>query len=253
MRLPALLPGLLACLIVLAANAAAAEIERGTFGPFIRSLNDKPHGYAVLADPTGAAPAPLVECFDVRPGDCGRNRNWDDCAKDRERSELSEKKKDTAAGEHHWYGWSVYLPARFADAYPTKVTLGQFHQVGSHPAWMFEVGPTGYRLDDHVNAGRAAYPLVAASELKGRWHRIEIEAKWSAGRDGVLNVWADGALKVDHKGPTMTAERVYFKYGLYRSFLSRYKKAAGADVVPGQVVVNANVRRAETRDGLKAP
>ena len=234
----------------LAASALAAEITRGNFGPFARSLNDKPHGYAALADPTGGAPAPLVERFEVRPGDCGRNATWDDCAKDRERSELSETRKKPAAGDHYWYGWWIYLPGDFADAHPTKVALGQFHQQGSHPAWMFELGPSGYRLDDHVNAGRTAYPLIPAADLKGRWHRIEIEALWSTGADGVFRVWTDGTLKADHKGPTMTASRVYFKYGLYRSFLSRYKKAKGADAVPAQVVYFAGVRRALTRDGL---
>lgn len=231
-----------------------AALEHGTFGPFMRSLNDRPYGYAVIPDPTGSAPTPMVERFEVRPGDCGAHSSWDDCATDRERSELSERQKTTKSGDEHWYGWSVYFPADFVDVFPTKVTLGGFRQVKSHVIWRFQLVEHGYTLKDHVyGRDRRTHPVIPETELRGRWHRIEVQAKWSHGSDGFLRVWVNGRRKVDYAGRTMTADVVYFKYGVYRSALSRYKKANGANEVPAQTVLYANVSRAASRDGLLPP
>ena len=229
----------------------AAAADRGSFGPFERSLSDTPYGYSIVDDPTGKAPAARVERFEVRPGDCGANAGWDDCAADRERSELSERGDRNPAGTAWWYGWSLYVPVDFPNVFPTKVALGQFHQENSHVVWMFQNGRGGYHLDDQVEGyTRRYYELIPDAELRGRWHRIEVQARWSRGKDGFFRVWVDGSRKVDYSGRTMTAGRVYFKYGLYRSFVSRFKKATGAGQVPAQTVYFANVRKAESRDGL---
>lgn len=118
-----------ACLVPalsVAVPVAAQAVDRGTFGPFVRSLNAKDYGYRIVPDPTGAAPTAFVERFEVRSGDCAANTGWDDCANDRERSELSEKGNRNPAGTTGWYGWSLYLPSDFPNVYPTKVALGQF-------------------------------------------------------------------------------------------------------------------------------
>jgi hypothetical protein len=217
----------------------------------MRSLNDTKHGYQVVRDPTGLAPAKRVERFEVRPGDCARNGGWDDCAKDRERSELSEQRKNTKAGDEVWYGWSIYVPPDWKNVWPTKTALGQFHQKGSHVIWMFQNDKGGLLLDQQVE-GRTTkkYPLLSARELRGRWNRIEVHVKWSTKADGFFHVYVNGARKVAFQGKTMTARNVYFKYGVYRSFLSRYKQASGANEVPGQTAYFANVRKAKSRDGL---
>ena len=245
------------CLVPIVSVAlltACQTIDRGSFGPFMRSLNTKSYGYQVVADPTGAAPTALVERFEVRPGDCAANTGWDDCANDRERSELSENGGRTPAGRTWWYGWSLYLPSDYPNVYPTKVALGQFHQSSSHPVWMFQNSSGGYHLDDQVHGSTVRYhTLIDEKALRGRWHRIEVQARWSRKEDGFMRVWVDGNQKVDHAGPTMDADEVYFKYGVYRSFLSRYKTARKVDAVPPQVAYFANVRRSATREGLAAP
>lgn len=244
---------LMAVCFALTACATPSSVDRGAFGAFMRSLNTKSYGYTVVADPTGSAPTSMVERFEVRPGDCSANEGWSDCANDRERSELSEATKSTGAGQEWWYGWSLYVPDGYVNVYPAKVALGQFHQDKSHPVWMFQNSDGGYHLDDQVvGSTRRYYELVSESELRGKWHRIEVHARWSRGQDGFFRVWVDGKHKVDVAGPTMSARAVYFKYGLYRSFLSRYKQAKGVDAVPAQTVYYANVRRAKTREGLAA-
>jgi hypothetical protein len=252
--MPRHLPVVSLIVAVLAASAAASQsIDHGTFGPFMRSLNDTPHGYTMVEDPTGTAPTPVVERFEVRPGDCNRHPGWDDCATDRERSELSERLKTTGPGQEWWYGWSVYLPTDFVGIYPASTTLGQFHQRKSHVIWMFKIVETGYTLKDYVfGPKRGTHYLIPEADLRGRWHRIEVHARWSRGDDGFMRVWVNGKRKVDHAGPTMTAEAIYFKYGLYRGALSRYKQAKGVAEVPAQTVYYANVKRSRTREGLAA-
>ena len=231
--------------------SGCVTIDRGNFGPFQRSLNTRSHGYTVVADPTRVAPTKMVEVFEVQSGDCASEGGWNDCQNDRERSEMSEQNKTNYPGEEYWYGWSIYFPNDYRNVYPTQVTLGQFHQDKSHPVWMFQNGPGGYHLDDMVDGYvRKSYQLMEDSELRGRWHKIEIQVRWSKGEDGFFRVWANGKHKVDYRGRTLVSERVYFKYGLYRTFISRYKTRHNTATVPAQKVYFSNVRRAKSREAL---
>ena len=67
--------------------------DRGAFDPMMRSLNNKSYGYQIVKDVTGSAPTKLIERFEVIAGDCGQQFGNDDCERDRERSELSQKNK----------------------------------------------------------------------------------------------------------------------------------------------------------------
>ncbi len=200
---------------------------------------------------TGAASTPMIDVFDVRPGDCSFNSGWNDCLNDRERSELSEIKKSTGLHSEYWYGWSIYFPDTYQNVYPTKVALGQFHQKGSHPVWMFQNSDGGYHLDNQVT-GRSSeyYLLIQEATLRGRWHRVEVHVRWEKDKTGFFRVWVNGTQKVDYEGATMDASYVYFKYGLYRSFLSRYKSKNNVDSVPAQTVYFSNVKRSLSRHGL---
>lgn len=244
---------LLATLVLIACTPVAGsgrpgDVDRGDFGPFNRSLNAKPYGYTPIADPTGTAPAKLVERFEVRPGDCDSQ----DCGRDRERSELSERGARSARGTSAWYGWSFYLPKNWAAVWPTKTVLGQFHQEDSHPVWMFLHTKNGVVLDRQTQGKTESLtPLVSESDLRGTWHRIEVHAKWATDASGTFDVWVDGARKYTMQGQTMSAERVFFKYGVYRAFVSRYATSRQAPA-PAQVAMFANVRKAATRAGLNS-
>ena len=229
-------------------------IHRGIFKTFKRSLNDKSYGYSVVEDPTGSAPTKRVEVFEVRPGDCAKDQGWDDCKNDRERSELSENKKRARSGSEYWYGWSIYFPEDYINIYPTKTALGQFHQDdGAHVVWMFQNGIGGYYLDEQVQGGtRHYFKLISEESLRGQWHQIEVHAKWEKDRSGIFQVWVNGELKADYTGQTMTDKKVYFKYGVYRTFMSRYKNKTNTTEVPAQTVYYSNVKKGLTRESLVA-
>ncbi|MRI33106.1 hypothetical protein EOPP23_08935 [Endozoicomonas sp. OPT23] len=237
--------------ILVSLTSACSANDRGNFGPFKRSLNITSYGYSVIEDSTKTAPSQMIEVFDVRPGDCSSNSGWNDCEKDRERSELTEVDKDNYPGNEYWYGWSIYFPESYPNVYPTKVALGQFHQYQSHPAWMFQNSSGGYHLDNHIPSNtKKDYLLIDESELRGKWHRIEVHVRWTKDDKGFFSVWVNGEKKVDYHGATMTAQRVYFKYGVYRSFMSRYKNANNANFVPAQTAYFSNVKRSDDRKGL---
>lgn len=223
----------------------------GGLGPFQRSLNDTAHGYAVVADPTGAASTARVERFEVRPGDCGETAGFSDCASDRERSELAQVPGSRIRpGTEAWYGWYLYLPADFPNVFPTKTVLGQFHQTRSHPLFMFLHTPEGLVLDNRVARGQPDV-LIREAALRERWHSINVHARWSRGDDGFFRVYVGDELRAEHRGATVTANEVYLKYGVYRSFVSRYRTRFGADAVPAQSAYFADVRAGPTRAALQ--
>ena len=222
-----------------------------SFGPFQRSLNTAEYGYRLIDDPTGSAPTQRVERFEVRPGDCGASNGWSDCATNRERSELSERTKTVRSGTY-WYGWSFFIPEDYVNVFPTKTAIGQFHQEGGHPLWMFQNSFGGYWLDKQVIGVTESYhQLIAPEDFKGRWHQIEVHVNWSAGPDGFLYIWVNGEKRFEFQGQTAKGKPVYFKYGIYRSYLSRYKNSFKKAEVPGQILYFDNVRRGSKREDLQ--
>lgn len=224
-----------------------AEEGRGTFTGFDRSLNTRAYGYTVVRDAPASA-GTSAERFEVRPGDCARTAGWDDCASDRERSELSERAPYTALGEETWYAFSLYLPPDFPNVFPAKTALGQFHQRNTRsPPILFQHGPGGYVLDVNQTR-RGSHLLIPEAELRGRWHAIVARARWSMGEDGFVEVFVNGASRINLAGPNTTRpDPVYFKYGVYRSFLGRFKADRGLADVPAQTAYFADVRKGFVR------
>ena len=192
-------------------------------------------------------------------GDCYENpgaNGWNDCDHDRERSELFENNsKPNRHGSEYWYGWNIYFPEDYINIYPTKTALGQFHQRNSDPIWMFDNASRsgGYRVVGSVNLLKTKQTLISEEDLRGQWHKIEVHAKWSRDSDtGVFQVWVNGELKVDYKGKTMSAKEVYFKYGVYRSYMVNYKAENKVSEVPAQTVYYSNVKKGHTRENLVA-
>lgn len=219
---------------------------------FQRSLNDKPYGI-VMTDRAKGHPAfagNKAERFEVRQGDCAAQPGWDDCAMDRERAEMSELKPYTPLGQPTWYSFAVYFDPTWTDISPVTTTVGQFHQrdVGN-PAILFIQKDGAYKLRiesaKELYKNRDHYTLVDGANLKGKWHYVVVFANWSTGPDGVLQVWVNGKQKVDVKGPnTINTTPVYFKYGIYRSYVSRVPTR------PAHVVYVDEVRKGPKRESV---
>jgi hypothetical protein len=59
--------------------------------------------------------------------------------------------------------------------------------------------------------------------MQGRWTDVQFEIDTSS-RTGWLKVWVNGRIKADIKTPVVVWDptNFYFKYGIYRSFVSRH-------------------------------
>ena len=188
--------------------------------------------------------------FEVKPGDCGYNNGWNDCKKDRERHELSGKRHDD--GEY-WYAWSIFLPGDFVNVYPVKVAMGQFKNEKGLAVWMFQNARGGYFVDNQVYGYTSRKDrILNQKEMLGKWNDIIINSKWTHLKDGFFRVWVNGKLLLSHSGPTKTeGKKVFQKFGIYRSFVKRYKNYHNIDKVPGQVVYFDEVRTSKTCSKLK--
>jgi len=244
------------------ATNSANSLDHGNLKEFTRSNSTTPHGYQIVSDPTGSAPLKMVERFEVRSGECSGG----DCSIEgqtgsrvgsRERSEISTDRNNYSNSEY-WYGWSIFVPKDHINVWPVNVTLGQFYNIDGAidsptcSSFMFQNSAGwgalrgGLTIDRHHRCATQEYvTILTDKELLGNWNKIEVHAKWSNLDDGFFEVYANGILKYSFKGKTTEGNGIYFKYGVYRSWVKRYLAP-----VPTQVVLYANVKRAKTREGL---
>ena len=217
--------------------------------------NFKKHGVCIVEKSEGH-PTRLGQQslrFEVKPGDCGYDDSWDDCKKDRERHELSSKRK-IKSGEY-WYSWSIFLPDNFINIHPTKVAMYQFHQGHpSPPVWMFQNVNGGYYIDNQVRCciSKWVKPILEKKEMLGKWNDILLNVNWTHKENGFFRIWVNGKLALKFKGSTKAkGTSVYAKFGIYRSYMSRFKEKNNTDKVPGQVVYYDEVRTGKTCEKLK--
>jgi hypothetical protein len=162
--------------------------------------------------------------IELRRGDCGKTESWDDCFHGNERVELTSTKPDwMKPNTKVSYGWSIYLPPDWNPKDLSQIVMGQFHQIDSHPAFQVFYQSQGgglqvkCRVEETRNSvGTFVRTIIPEKELRGRWHDIRVEAYWRKKADGYFKVFVDDALAYDFKGRTMSANRVYFKLGIYR-------------------------------------
>lgn len=236
----------LGLLLAIPANAAAPADSAGLYSGFKRSLGAKnSHGYQVVSEPIREGK--VSERFELRSGDCSGTKDWNDCANDRERSELGQQAPFSQPGEEYWYAFSLYVPDSYKNIFPVKVALGQFHQEGAKsPPLMFQNGKGGYWADLNQTRQKSAL-LIEEKDLRGRWQDLLVNARWSKGKDGFVKVWVNGELKLSREGANLTQDGpIYFKYGIYRSFLSRNKNKH-----PDQVVYFDGVRWGKKREDVE--
>jgi len=173
--------------------------------------------------------------FEVRDGDCGQDEDggWSDCKGDRERHELSANQKgDTMSKGEYWFSWSLYFPEDHQNLWPLSNNYGQFHRKDGPPVFMFKELRSGYSVIRTI--GDVDYHekrLIHKDDMKGKWHDILINVKWSKKDDGFFKLWVNDKLKYDYKGPTKTEKYVYAKFGIYSTGITRYINYENIDVI----------------------
>ncbi len=214
--------------VALCLSGFTVEPEDVSGWSFVRSLpiGASLHGVGVAHDPLPTRSGKTSLRFEVRPGDCSTGRHgWDDCRQDRERAELKQQGYQRH-GETWWYRFSLFVPEDHRNIWPAKLSFAQFHQQGAKPVLMLQNHKGGLWLD--IRNGKRTVrrvPIIPERAFKGRWHDIRFNIRWSRNRDGFMRTFIGDELVHQYKGRTMSADRVYFKFGLYRSHVSRSSRA----------------------------
>ena len=239
---------LISIILLLSATEASAGRLQGE-----RSLSKTSYGLVIVDNPVRAGTK--AQRFEVRPGDCGRDPGWDDCATNRERSEFT-LANAFKYGSDQWIGFSVWLPPDFRASAKVKSTVGQIHQRGgpSGKAGGFASAPPLLQLDMkgdrymatvHLLSGSAnnvlddvkEFRLASIKAMRGKWTDIVIHLNTSGGAE-LLEVLVNGkrqAKIADFIG--FQPREYYVKYGIYRSFVSR-----NGGPMPTQIVVIDEVK-----------
>lgn len=226
--------------------------------PGHRSLNDTTYGYRIVDAPVRAGEA--SQRFEVRSGDCGEDPGWSDCDNDRERSEISLDNR-WGYGTDRWIGFSVFLPMDFQTSAVVNTTVGQIHQTGGPsgmagglpsypPLLQLEMKGGAYTANIHVLTGEASdvrdesrfFPLADLAEMRGRWTDILIHFDTAGGRQH-LEFFVNGTKKAELADWIVFRPKAYyFKYGIYRSFVSRH-----GTPMPTQILYFDEVRMGGSR------
>ena len=207
------------------------NIRAGGFSSFDLQTAGKSYAHSRSRAPDGS----VAERFELRSGDCPQSTG--DCRADRERVEKSEQLPASRVGSEFWYSFSVFLPSDWPSTGRLTTKLGQFHQKGDgKPPVLFQLDDQTYEFELGDPSRRQGNPmkpigafknirLKSAAAMKGKWTDVVVHAKWSRKNDGFIKMWVDGRQKVNLTGANVDRDQpVYFKYGIYRSFVSRAKK-----------------------------
>jgi hypothetical protein len=182
----------------------------------------------------------LAQRFEIRHGDCGGTRGWDDCSNDRGRVERKERPKNVFSepGEGIWYGYSIYIPADFESLWRANTHLSHSKVEGEGmPLWQLTFNDNPYILysdDTYCSLGSMAM-------WRGGWNDVTVYAHYGEGGEDVyFQLYRNGVLLCERNHPLMHPslwgrnQQIGFKYGIYNSFVSRYLRTH--DRLPTHVI-----------------
>jgi hypothetical protein len=242
------------------------KTKKSGFKFHLNFMDHNDHNFQYIKDKTKARAGKYFQRFEVRDGDCFGDDSWSDCDTNRERVEFSTRPRQPIK-KNQCYGYSLMLSKDFIDTHPTNTSLGQVHQHGgptgtagglaSFPPLIQIDAREGYLYFNwHELSGSATnvidqsryYKLKSLEDMKEVWTDISFCLDFKNKR---MDAWVDGIKKVEIlKSPIFFKPKaIYFKHGIYRSFISRYKAHAYYTQesfdgkMPTQVVFYDEVRR----------
>lgn len=204
--------------------------------------------------------------FEVRAGDCHGDSKWNDCVMNRERSEISVTDPRFLSGSQAAISLNIYLPKDFKDSDKVRTTLAQVHSRGGPsgsaggllsrpPLIQFDLQGGDFKMCWHQLSGKdgaikdecAWYNLIRLDQMLGRWTELTLEFNTDL-KKGSARVWINDQQKVNIEQPLVNyqPEYFFFKYGIYRSFVSRH-----GGPLPTQIAFFDEIKIAKTAEEIK--
>lgn len=208
--------------------------------------------------------------FEVRSGDCFQiSSDWNDCAMDRERAELSGNSVKKFSGKNNlWFGWSVYVPKGFIMSDKMLTIAGQLHRSGgpkfgsgktrSLPplfAFVFAKNSAGLCIfnkvkKDGLTCNYLIYTKNVRKDMEGKWNDVQVNFN-STNENGEISLYVnDKKVGTTKNAVKQKASYYYFKYGIYRSDLKKHLDSYGSPLGT-QILYFDELRYGETRESVK--
>ncbi len=221
-------------------------------------MGQNKHNFDYIKDNSKSRRGNYYQKFELRSGDCFGDENWSDCDNDRQRIEFSSEPNQPISGKQ-CYGYSIKLSNDFTDIKKVSTTLGQIHQKGgpSGKANSLPSFPPLIQIDarkgnlylnwhklsgsrDNVRDESKYYKLKTLKSMKGVWTDISLCLDFEIKR---IDAWVDGnnIVKILESPIFFEPKSIYFKHGIYQSFISNYTSFKGE--TPTQIVYYDEVRK----------
>ena len=199
------------------------------------------------------------------PKDCGRDNEGDysDCKNngrdavvgfgggDRARSEYSSK---NFRGEK-WHSVSIFIPNDFKSVEPVSTSFFQIYEKGEGPRLMLRpkwdvLEPRYYPINGMDSPGEV-HKALKIDDMRGKWTTIIFHTKISKDpKKGFMKMYVNDVLYNVYEGRTsLGSGEHYTKFGIYHSWISRWKDAVHGEY-PTQVVYYDNLFRTNSKEKL---
>ena len=202
-------------------------------GPWFATIDLEATEWAWVRQSEITRKGPTALRFEMRAGDCFTalphtpEEGWDDCTRDRERSEIREK-WDPELDTNVWYAFSMFIPDDYEYMYPKQMFF-QWHNGVWGPNVYFHLNRSEFQIDILTEEHETTTKYHMGELPKGAWIDFMVNVVWTNKDYGKLRLWVDGKQVLDHRGATMD-DRAYekgkgphVKMGLYRSHIFRWE------------------------------
>jgi hypothetical protein len=148
--------------------------------------------------------------------------------------------------QERWYAFSINIDPSWQDSTasnnPTGTSIAQWHtntdpgepaksphlsimvQGSTFQVWRIDNLSDPNPITTHSPQSYTKRTWRVGPVIKGQWVDWVVYAKWSYNSDGVLKIWKNSNIVVDHRGPNTYNDKnpQFFKFGIYNWWWSKH-------------------------------
>ncbi|OQP51686.1 hypothetical protein A4R26_29350 [Niastella populi] len=187
--------------------------QKEAFPAFVSTQTATPWGLQIVESPVYEGKK--AARFELRDSD-PENQNGT-------RAEISFPGFDNKANSERWYAFAIYFPRKDYDADNSDEVISQWHQGGkATPSLCIRTRNNKLRL--RINTRPKGKEVIEMGAIeREKWQYYVIHVKHSATASGLVEIWRNGVLLVNHSGANMydLSSGVFhtpkWKLGVYKS------------------------------------
>lgn len=183
------------------------------FPSWLTTQTSTPYGLQIVEDPVFEGKK--AARFELRNNDPENNNG--------KRAEIALPGPDNTRNSERWYGFALFFPRNGYDADNSDEVICQWHQGGkATPSLCIRTKNNRLRLRINPRANGKEVIEMGAME-RDIWQYYVVHVKHSATADGLVEIWRNGVLLVNHSGANMydlstgNFHMPKWKFGIYKS------------------------------------